>query len=139
MLKSTIGLFVVMGACDTAKAIADDRALESLVHSAPATGNVLYENDIEAPMVESTLAYYVEKGQRWMSQLAMPEYLAKVPHLPSSLPPHSSSPCSSYSHEAYTLVDRVAVDAVSMSVAFPSCWCCRSRRCWRRSHSECSR
>ncbi len=42
-----MGMFIACGMLDTVKDVADDRALEALLHSAPAEGNTVYEADIE--------------------------------------------------------------------------------------------
>merc|ERR550539_520496 len=38
----------------------------------------LYVKDLEAPLLEATRHYYAVASKRWLTQMSIPEYLAKV-------------------------------------------------------------
>ena len=46
-VKEVVGMFIACGTILSIKDVADDRALETLLHGAPTKGNAVYEDDIE--------------------------------------------------------------------------------------------
>jgi hypothetical protein len=47
VVKAAVGMFISCGMIGYNRQLADDKALEVMLHNAPAEGNTVYERDIE--------------------------------------------------------------------------------------------